>query len=85
MQQNLDVWQVKIPRDTDVTPEMAEAFLSTFPKNLKYSLIDKWFKGKRRPVLALEVGVWQQRIRFMVVCSPWLSEFVKMQDRKSVV
>ncbi len=75
----LSLLKVKIPRETEVTPEMAVQFLSTFPNMLKYSWLDGLFKGKPRPVIALEVGVWEQRIRFLVAVSPWLKEFVKVQ------
>jgi len=70
---------VTIPRDTEVTAESAETFLSTFPKVLGQSLIDKWIKGVPAPKIALEVGVWEQRIRFMVSCSPSLVQFVTAQ------
>ncbi len=72
--------KVKIPRETEVTPEMAAQFLSTFPNMLKHnSLVDGLIKGKLKPVISLEVGVWEQKIRFLVAVSPWLKEFVKVQ------
>ncbi len=75
----LSVLKVKIPRETEVTPEMAAQFLSTFPNMLKHSWIDGLIKGKPKPVISLEVGVWEQKIRYLVVVSSWLKEFVKVQ------
>ena len=70
---------VTIPRDTEVTPEMASTFLSTFPRMLSISLFDHLIKGIPRPVVALEIGVWEQKIRFMVTCSSHLTQFVTSQ------
>lgn len=75
----LETFVVKIPRDTEITPEMATQFLATFPKMLSHSFVDRIVKGKPRPVIALEVGVWDEQIRFMVTSSSWLSQFVKVQ------
>ncbi len=70
---------VTIPRDTEVTPESAATFLSTFPRILHKSLFDIWIKGEPKPVVALEIGVWEQKIRFLVTCSAHLSQFVTAQ------
>ena len=70
---------VTIPRDTEVTPEMASTFLSTFPRMLSISMFDHLIKGIPRPVVALEIGVWEQKIRFMVTCSSHLTQFVTSQ------
>lgn len=75
----LDVFLVKIPRDTEVTPEMAATFLSTFPRMLSRSFVDRVIKGIPVPTVSLEVGVWEQQIRFLVVCSPEISQFVSVQ------
>lgn len=46
---------------------------------LHKSLFEVLIKGEERPTLALEVGVWEQRIRFVVTLSPHLLQFVVSQ------
>lgn len=70
---------VTIPRETEVSPESAATFLSTFPQILHKSLIDIWIKGEPKPVVALEVAVWEQKIRFLVTCNSHLAQFVISQ------
>ena len=70
---------VTIPRETEVTAESAATFLSTFPSILHKSLFDLWFKGEEKPIVALEVAVWEQKIRFLVTCSSHLSQFIISQ------
>ena len=70
---------VTIPRETEVTPESAATFLSTFPNILQKSLFDIWIKGEPQPVIALEVAVWEQKIRFLVSCNSSLAQFVSSQ------
>lgn len=70
---------VTIPRETEVTAESAATFLSTFPAILHKSLFDVWIKGEPKPVIALEVAVWEQKIRFLVTCSSHLTQFVISQ------
>jgi hypothetical protein len=70
---------VTIPRETEVTAESAATFLSTFPAILHKSLFDVWIKGEVKPVIALEVGVWEQKIRFLVTCTTHLSQFIISQ------
>ena len=70
---------VTIPRETEVTAESAATFLSTFPSILHKSLFDIWIKGEERPVVALEVGVFEQKIRFLVSCSSHLTQFIISQ------
>lgn len=76
---NLITLLVTIPRETEVTAESAATFLSTFPTILHKSLFEVWIKGEPRPTLALEVGVWEQKIRFLVTVSPHLAQFVMSQ------
>jgi hypothetical protein len=75
----LTTLHIAIPRDTEVTPESASTFLSTFPQILHKSLFDVWIKGEERPTLALEVAVWEQKIHFLVTCSSHLTSFVTAQ------
>lgn len=70
---------VTIPRETEVTAESAATFLSTFPAILRKSLFEVLIKGESKPVLALEVAVWEQKIRLLVTCSPHISQFVISQ------
>ncbi|MFH2019038.1 MAG: type IV secretion system DNA-binding domain-containing protein [bacterium] len=77
--QKLSTLLVTIPRDTEVTPEMAATFLSTFPRMLSISTFDYLIKGKSKPVIAMEIGVWEQKIRFILTCSLELVQFVTAQ------
>ncbi len=70
---------VTIPRETEVTAESAATFLSTFPTILHKSLFDVWIKGEQKPVIALEVAVWEQKIRFLVTCTTHLTQFIISQ------
>lgn len=70
---------VTIPRETEVTAESSATFLSTFPAILYKTWFDVWIKGEPRPVVALEVAVWEQKIRFLVTCSTHLAQFVISQ------
>jgi len=70
---------VTIPRETEVTAESASTFLSTFPKILERNWVEKWIKGQSAPTVALEVAVWEQKIRFLVSCSRELVQFVGAQ------
>ena len=70
---------VTIPRETEVTAESAATFLSTFPTMLHKSWFDVLIKGEPKPVIALEVAVWEQKIRFLVTCSTHLTQFIISQ------
>src|SRR3989339_1280645 len=70
---------VTIPRETEITAESAATFLSTFPSILHKSLFEVWIKGEPKPKLALEVAVWEQKIRFLVTCSSHLTQFIISQ------
>src|SRR3989339_1985831 len=70
---------VTIPRESEVTPESAATFLSTFPSVLHKSLFETLIKGEPKPVIALEVAVWEQKIRFLTTCSSHLTQFVISQ------
>lgn len=70
---------VTIPRETEITPESAATFLSTFPSILHKSLFDILIKGEPKPLVALEVAVWEQKIRFLVTCTSHLTQFVISQ------
>lgn len=76
---NLTTLLVTIPRETEVTAESAATFLSTFPNMLHKSLFDVLIKGEPKPVISLEVAVWEQKIRFLVTCTSHLSSFVISQ------
>lgn len=77
--QRLSCLQVTIPRETEVTAESASTFLSTFPRMLEQSMVDRWIKGEPVPTISLEVGVHHQKIRFIVTCSSYLVQFVTAQ------
>lgn len=76
---NLATLLVTIPRETEVTPESAATFLSSFSQVLSSSFVSQVIKGVPRPVMALEVAVWEQKIRFLITCSANLVTFVVAQ------
>lgn len=70
---------VTIPRDTEVTPESAATFLSTYPAILHKSLFDVYIRGEARPNVALEVAVYEQKIKFILTISGELVQFAASQ------
>jgi len=80
---NLTTLLVTIPRETEVTAESAATFLSTFPAMLHKSWFDVVIKGESRPVIALEVAVWEQKIRFLVTCSAHLNRLSKSFPKRA--
>lgn len=69
---------LKIPRNTKVTPEAAQTFLSALVEINYMSSIKKLF-GNRPPAFALEIGVVNQHIGFQITCDSRLVNFVETQ------
>lgn len=79
---NLEVLFLKLPRNTEVTPEAAQTFLSALTQVNFVPRLKKLF-GQKPPRLALEIVLINQRIQFQIVCSPEISIFVETQIRSS--
>lgn len=80
--QKSDVLLLKLPRNTEVTPEAAQTFLSALTQINFVSGIKKIF-GEKIPPLALEIVLSNQRIQFQISCSPTITSFVESQIKSS--
>ncbi len=69
---------LKLPRNTEVTPEAAQTFFSALLGINKTSFLDK-LSGKGGKALALEIASVNQQIVFLVTCDDTLSEFIQTQ------
>ena len=70
---------LRIPRDQEITPEMAEHFLGSLLRlTTKVSLL-KRLTGKTTKKFSLELIAKNQQIMFVVTCDKELEEFVKTQ------
>lgn len=76
--QNLTTLLLKLPRNTEVTPEAAQTFLSALTQANFVSRLSKLF-GKTPPPLALEIATVNQQIMFLVTCDTSLIPFVETQ------
>ncbi len=75
---NLTTILLKLPRNQEVTPEAAKTFLSALTQANMVSSFQKLF-GKKPAALALEIGVVNQQIEFMITCDSSLIPFVQAQ------
>jgi len=80
--QNLTTLFLKIPRNTEVTPEAAQTFLATLTQINSVSNLDR-LKGKRAAALALEIALINQQIHFQITCDTELLPFIEAQIRSS--
>ncbi|HET7098918.1 MAG TPA: DUF87 domain-containing protein [Patescibacteria group bacterium] len=69
---------LKMPRNTEVTPEAAKTFLSALTQINSVSPLQKLF-GTKPLALSLEIVVVNQQIKFMVTCDSELVPFVQTQ------
>lgn len=69
---------LKLPRNTEVTPEAAQTFLSTLISINKGSTLSK-LTGKYPPALALEIASINQQIMFLITCDESIIGFVETQ------
>ena len=69
---------LKIPRDTEVTPEAAQTFFSALTQTEGVSTLEKLL-GKRAPALACEIQLFNQQIKFQITCDTSLAAFIKSQ------
>lgn len=70
--------QIKIPRNTEITPEAAQTFLSTM-MSLKTATPLQKLLGKKSQVFALEIVLYNQQILFQITCDTELKFFVETQ------
>jgi len=75
---NLTTFILRLPRNTEVTPEAAQTFLSTLTQINSTSFFSK-ITGKKNYSLALEIALVNQQIRFQITCSNEISAFVQTQ------
>ena len=76
--QELTILALKIPRNTQVTPESARTFLSALTQINYISTFQKLIGAKRKP-FALEIALINQQIYFLITCHPELVPFVETQ------
>lgn len=69
---------LKLPRNTEITPESAQTFLAALTQINAVSTMDKLF-GTKPHALALEIALVNQQIRFQITCSSDLETFVMTQ------
>ena len=76
--QNMTTLLLKLPRNTEVTPEAAQTFLSALTQINSVSSLKKLL-GTKPQALALEIMLFNQQIRFQITCDNDLVPFVKTQ------
>lgn len=69
---------MKLPRNTEVTPEAAQTFLSALTQINSVSSLKK-ILGTKSQALALEIILFDQQIRFQITCDSNLVPFIKTQ------
>jgi hypothetical protein len=69
---------LKLPRNTEVTPEAAKTFLSALTQINSVSILQR-LTGVLPQALALEIVLLNQQIRFQITCDPDLVAFVETQ------
>lgn len=80
MSENLVTLLLKLPRNTDVTPEAAQTFLSALTKiNPNTTSIFDIFKGSNAKPVALEIVLHQGQIQFQLTCDVDLMPFIETQ------
>ncbi len=69
---------LKIPRNTEVTPEAAQTFLSALTQINSVSRLQKLLGTQPQPV-SLEIVLFNQQIRFQITCATELVPFIETQ------
>ncbi|MFC1710440.1 type IV secretory system conjugative DNA transfer family protein [Patescibacteria group bacterium] len=69
---------LKLPRNTEVTPEAAKTFLASLSQINSVSLMNK-LTGVHAQALALEIALVSQQIRFQITCDKDLVPFIETQ------
>lgn len=76
--QNLTTLLLKLPRNTEVTPEAAQTFLAALTQINSVSFFQRLL-GTRPHALALEMALVNQQIRFQITCEDELVPFIETQ------
>lgn len=75
---NLTTVLIKLPRNTQVTPESAQTFLAALTQINYVSGLDR-ILGKKPKAFALEIALFNQQIRFLITCHSDLLSFIETQ------
>lgn len=78
MTDDLVTLSLKLPRNTEITPEAAKTFLSALTQINSVSFFEK-LTGVTAQPLALEIALSNQQIRFQITCDGDLASFVETQ------
>lgn len=76
--ENLTTLLLKLPRNTEVTPEAAQTFLAALTQVNSVSFLQRLL-GTKPQSLALEIALINQQIRFQITCERELVPFVETQ------
>ncbi|KKW16937.1 MAG: hypothetical protein UY56_C0006G0003 [Parcubacteria group bacterium GW2011_GWA1_50_14] len=76
--QNLTTLLLKLPRNTEVTPEAAQTFLAALTQVNGVGWLDRLL-GKSPQAFALELALVNQQIRFQITCDSDIAAFVETQ------
>jgi len=73
---------LKVPRNSETTPESAQTFLATLTQ---INSVTSWqrLRGERPEALSLEIVLINQQIHFAITCSAELAAFVETQLRSN--
>jgi len=74
----LTILLLKLPRNTEVTPEAAQTFLAALTQVNSVSFFQRLL-GTKPQALALEIALINQQIRFQITCDTDLIPFVETQ------
>src|SRR4030042_6306777 len=75
---NLVSLVLKLPRNTEVTPEAAQTFLAALTQVNSVSFLQK-LTGVYPQALALEIALINQQIKFQITCDAALAPFIETQ------
>ena len=75
---NLITLSLKLPRNTEVTPEAAQTFLAALTQINSVSFLQRLTGTVPQP-LALEIVLINQQIRFQITCDSELMPFIETQ------
>jgi hypothetical protein len=76
--QNLTTLLLKLPRNTEITPEAAQTFFAALTQINSVSFLQK-LMGNHPKALAVEIAMINQQIQFLVTCDSELVPFVQTQ------
>ena len=74
----LVTFNLKLPRNTEVTPEAAKTFLSALTQINPSSSFERLL-GKKQKAFALEIALINQQIHFLITCDSELVPFLETQ------